>query len=98
MASAGHESFEPESDTSWRLQASCRDSDPDLYFPIGTTGPAIEQIANAKSICRQCEVQGSCLDFALSTNQDHGIWGGTTEQERRQIRRRRAARLAITNA
>jgi WhiB family redox-sensing transcriptional regulator len=75
----------------WREYASCRDTDPDLFFPVGTTGPAIEQIANAKSVCDSCEAKDPCLDYALTTNQDSGIWGGTSEEERRQIRRRWAA-------
>ncbi len=71
----------------WRDLAACRDTDPDLFFPVGTTGPAIEQIENAKAVCAQCEVRESCLEFALTTNQDSGIWGGTSEEERRKIRR-----------
>lgn len=71
----------------WRDLAACRDTDPDLFFPVGTTGPAIEQIENAKAVCGQCEVRESCLEFALTTNQDSGIWGGTSEEERRKIRR-----------
>lgn len=71
----------------WRAEAACRDTDPDLFFPVGTTGPAIEQIAEAKSVCDECESRKPCLDFALTTNQDSGIWGGTSEEERRKIRR-----------
>lgn len=71
----------------WRDLAACRDTDPDLFFPVGTTGPAIEQIENAKAVCAQCEVRDSCLEYALTTNQDSGIWGGTSEEERRKIRR-----------
>lgn len=63
----------------WRKDAACRDTDPDLFFPVGTTGPAIEQIENAKAVCRICDVQTACLDFALVTRQDHGVWGGTSE-------------------
>ena len=76
----------------WRRTAACRDTDPDLFFPVGTTGPAIEQIANAKAVCRQCDSQTACLEFAIATNQDSGIWGGTSEEERRNIRRRLAGR------
>lgn len=72
----------------WRSEAACRDTDPDLFFPIGTTGPAIDQIAQAKTVCGECEVREPCLEFALSTNQDSGIWGGTSEEERRKLRRR----------
>jgi WhiB family transcriptional regulator, redox-sensing transcriptional regulator len=76
----------------WREQSACRDTDPDLFFPVGTTGPAIEQIETAKAVCRVCDVQKSCLEYALVTNQDSGIWGGTSEEERRAIRRQWVAR------
>jgi WhiB family redox-sensing transcriptional regulator len=80
-------------DYTWRNQATCRDTDPELFFPVGTTGQALLQIAKAKSVCCQCPVHGDCLEFALETNQDTGIWGGASEEERRQIRRD-AAKLA----
>lgn len=74
-------------DDVWRKDAACRDSDPDLFFPVGTTGLAVEQIENAKAVCAECDVQVDCLDFALRTKQEYGVWGGTTEDERRKIRR-----------
>ena len=76
----------------WRSEALCRDTDPELFFPIGTTGAALVQIEHARAVCRQCPVQADCLDFALSTNQDSGIWGGTSEEERRILRREYVAR------
>ena len=80
----------------WRRTAACRDTDPDLFFPVGTTGPAIEQIENAKAVCRQCDAQTACLEFAIATNQDSGIWGGTSEEERRKLRKQYAARQRRT--
>jgi len=71
----------------WRDYAACRDTDPDLFFPVGTTGSAIEQIESAKAVCRQCDAQTLCLEFAMATNQDSGIWGGTSEDERRKLRK-----------
>lgn len=71
----------------WRDRAACKDTDPDLFFPVGSTGPAIEQIASAKSVCSTCDSRVSCLEFALATNQESGIWGGTTEEERRKLRK-----------
>lgn len=71
----------------WRHRAACRDSDPDLFFPAGETGPALDQGEAAKAVCRQCPVRGECLDFALRSNQEAGIWGGVTEAERRKLRR-----------
>ncbi len=79
-------------DYSWRDHALCRDTDPALFFPVGTTGMALVQIERAKQVCSECEVRRDCLDFALATNQDSGIWGGLSEEERRTIRRQRAAR------
>jgi WhiB family transcriptional regulator, redox-sensing transcriptional regulator len=82
----------------WRDRSACRDTDPDLFFPIGTTGPAIEQIAAAKAVCRACEVQGACLEFALATNQEAGVWGGTSEEERRKLRKSWLSRQARRTA
>lgn len=75
----------------WRDQASCRFVSPELFFPTGSTGPAIEEIRTAKAVCHGCHVQRECLQFALETNQEAGIWGGTTEDERRRLRRSSAA-------
>ena len=72
---------------SWRAVSSCRDTAPDLFFPVGTTGPALDQIAAAKAACDSCEAKAPCLEFALTTNQDSGVWGGTSEEERRKLRR-----------
>jgi WhiB family transcriptional regulator, redox-sensing transcriptional regulator len=82
----------------WRTQAACRGEDPELFFPIGTTGPVLEQIAEAKEVCARCPVRDACLDFALSTGQAYGIWGGLTEDERRSLRRRRQRAAARQSA
>jgi WhiB family redox-sensing transcriptional regulator len=74
-------------DERWRTQAVCGDIDPDLFFPVGVTGPAVEQIATAKAVCAGCTVRAECLEFAISTNQEYGVWGGTSEEERRVLRR-----------
>lgn len=75
--------------TDWREHAACRDQDPDLFFPIGDAGPALQQIDDAKAICHRCPVTEECLRFALATGQDYGIWGGLTADERRALRRHR---------
>lgn len=74
----------------WRHRAACRDEDPELFFPIGTTGPALMQVEDARSVCQRCDVIDVCLEWALSTGQDAGVWGGTSEDERRAMKRRRA--------
>jgi WhiB family transcriptional regulator, redox-sensing transcriptional regulator len=70
----------------WRLLAACRNLDPDLFFPIGTTGPSVSQIAEAKQVCLTCPVRNQCLNWAVSHYQDYGIWGGMTELERQALR------------
>ena len=82
--------------TDWRSVARCRDTDPSLFFPAGTTGIALDQIAAAKGVCLQCAAQPECLEFALDSNQDSGVWGGLSEEERRQIRRDRKAAVRTT--
>lgn len=80
----------PEGDSGdWRQRAACRQSDPDLFFPIGDTGPAVQHAEAAKAVCRQCPVRVDCLEYALTSNQDAGVWGGVTEEERRKLRRQR---------
>jgi WhiB family transcriptional regulator, redox-sensing transcriptional regulator len=84
---------------SWRQHASCANLDTNVFFPVGLTGNAIEQTNLAKTICNDCPVSKQCLEFALRTLQDYGVWGGRTEDERRAIRRaRRAAARKATAA
>jgi WhiB family transcriptional regulator, redox-sensing transcriptional regulator len=71
----------------WRAAAACRSADPDLFFPISDSGPALEQAAKAQAICATCRVRSECLAFALRTEQVYGIWGGTSERERAAARR-----------
>jgi WhiB family redox-sensing transcriptional regulator len=68
----------------WRAAAACQDTDPDLFFPVSGAGQSLEQAEQAKAVCAGCPVRRSCLSFALSTGQTHGIWGGLTEEERRE--------------
>lgn len=68
-------------------QPACRDEDPELFFPHGKSGPALIQIEEAKEVCRRCPITQVCLEWALNTD-SHGIWGGTTEDERKAIRAR----------
>ena len=73
----------------WRHNAACRDEEPELFFPIGSTGPALVQIEEAKAVCLRCDVREQCLEWALKTDQDAGVWGGLSEDERRALKRRR---------
>ena len=74
----------------WRDDAACRTVDPELFFPVGNTGPALDQIERAKAVCGRCPVTEQCLQYALETNQDSGVLGGLSEDERRALKRRAA--------
>lgn len=70
----------------WMDKAACLGVDPDLFFPDrGKT------TIDAKRVCFECPVRGECLEYALDNVERFGIWGGTSERERRKIRRSRAA-------
>jgi WhiB family redox-sensing transcriptional regulator len=71
----------------WRASAACRDTDPELFFPVGTPGRVLTQVDQAKQICRDCPVRVDCLSWALRHSLAFGIWGGTTEEERQSVRR-----------
>lgn len=74
----------------WRHNAACLTEDPELFFPIGNTGPALVQIEEAKAVCRRCDVADACLRWAIESGQDSGVWGGMSEDERRALKRRTA--------
>ena len=72
----------------WRDRAACLGVDPELFFPIGTTGPALVQIEEAKVVCGRCEVVEPCLSWAVESRQEDGVWGGLSADERRAVKRR----------
>jgi WhiB family transcriptional regulator, redox-sensing transcriptional regulator len=69
----------------WRDSAACRGADPELFFPLTESGRSLMQIHQAKEICRVCQVRRACLTWALGHAMSEGIWGGSTETERRAI-------------
>lgn len=81
-----------ENASTWRAAGACLTADPDLFFPIANGQVADRQIVKARRICADCQVQRQCLDFAIRTAEAHGIWGGTTPEERVRTRRARAAK------
>jgi WhiB family redox-sensing transcriptional regulator len=81
----------------WRHRAECRNEAPELFFPVGNSGPALLQIKEAKEVCGRCEVRDECLKWALESGQDHGVWGGLSEDERRALNRRTARARARTS-
>jgi WhiB family redox-sensing transcriptional regulator len=85
----------------WRDRAACLDEDPELFFPIGSTGPALAQIEEAKAVCARCPVLAECRAWALDnpTLAGFGVFGGLSEEERRAaVRRRRRNRAATPQA
>lgn len=76
----------------WRVQGLCLREDPDLFFPVGSSTSALVllQTEEAKAVCRRCPVMSRCLAWAVKVGPVEGIWGGTTEGERRVMRRRAA--------
>lgn len=74
----------------WRRQAACLHGDPELFFPVGDTAPALVQLEEAKVVCQRCPVIDTCLTWALQTRQDSGVWGGWSERERRALSRSKA--------
>ena len=70
---------------SWYAYAACVGKNPELFFPIGTSGPALMQLKQAKAVCGGCPVQSVCLEWAVLAGIDHGVWGGLSEDERRAI-------------
>lgn len=76
----------------WRAAGACASADPDLFFPVSSSGRAVVQIEEARRVCASCLVRRQCLDFAMKTVEAEGIWGGTTADERASHRRETARR------
>lgn len=76
--------------TDWLSKAPCK-ADPDAMFPGSNT----VDIENAKSFCYRCSAVDKCLQWALDTGEEHGVWGGLSEAERRQLRRRAVRPISI---
>ena len=74
----------------WRHEAACRFEDPELFFPPSPAASASskQQTEEAKSVCRRCPVVDKCLAWAYETNQEAGVLGGLSENERRAFKRR----------
>lgn len=75
----------------WMLRAKCRGIDPAEFFPSDGTG-----VDKARRLCEQCVVKAECLEYALENRIEHGVWGGTSERERRRIQRSRRTVVSLT--
>ncbi len=80
-------------ETSWMADGHCAHRDPAMFFPSDGVGVEI-----AKKVCGDCPVKGLCLEYALEQRIDHGVWGGTSERERRRILRSRRILTAESTA
>jgi len=75
-------------DADWREQAACRNYDPEIWHPLGLDQPGLMSPATAaavdlaKAVCRRCPVADRCRDWAISSGERHGVWGGMTPRER----------------
>lgn len=78
-----------DTETTWMAEGNCRNEPPTRFFPSDGVGVEI-----AKQICATCPVSEPCLEYALEQRIDHGVWGGTSERQRRRILR--ARRLPVT--
>ncbi len=78
----------------WMARSACQGTDPELFFLVALMGRAVEQISSAKAVCARCEVGRNCLSYAMET-MPHGIWGGTTREERMAMRVPPAMRVQV---
>jgi len=76
--------YETDADSWWKL-AACQSADPEMFFPVSNSGTGNAEIAQAIAVCGSCAIRHRCLEYALESGQVHGVWGGTTEEERRSL-------------
>jgi WhiB family redox-sensing transcriptional regulator len=80
----------------WSDRAACLTAEPETFFPVGSTGAALDDVAAAKVICRSCAVLDQCRDYALASRQPFGVWGGLDEEQRRAIWSERPVEVLVT--
>lgn len=86
----------PEGDDTtrnWAKDGLCAQADPELFYPRSKERGSTTR--TAKQVCSRCPIAADCLEYALETGEEHGIWGGTTARERDRIRARRAVHAAV---
>jgi WhiB family redox-sensing transcriptional regulator len=66
----------------WQERAACFGVEPDVFFPISE-----EEAGPALAFCGACPIREECLSWALKNGERYGVWGGTTEQQRRRLQR-----------
>jgi WhiB family redox-sensing transcriptional regulator len=79
---------------SWRVQAQCRGDNAVHFFAPSHFERKPEKDlreGQARALCAACPVRDRCLDYALTQQEPHGIWGGLNELERRRLLRKRTA-------
>lgn len=76
-------------DMPWAADAACVGTDPELFFPDDHASKY--DTRTVRQVCAGCDVRLQCLDYALTTGQEYGVWGGLTATQRRPLRRDRRA-------
>lgn len=74
----------------------CSQTDPELFFPeekLYSKTAYYSDLRAAKDICSKCPLIVECFKYAITNHPVQGVWGGTTEAERREVRRGRGAKL-----
>jgi WhiB family redox-sensing transcriptional regulator len=82
----------------WRHGSACSGVEPELFFPIGTGPAAMRQTRLVQAVCAGCPVRVPCLRWALATSQEYGVWGGLSEDDRRNLKRRTSRARAAAAA
>lgn len=75
---------EPSVDIFSHTGRHCANRPPEVFFPSDAVG-----VDRARKICQGCPILQQCLDYAIVNHEEHGVWGGASERERRRLRKQR---------
>ncbi|MEU8537109.1 WhiB family transcriptional regulator [Streptomyces parvulus] len=70
----------------WMARAACIGVDTRAFYANGKHSR--EQVNAAKKVCNACPVRAQCAAYAITTGEKWGVWGGMTQKQLRQKRRR----------
>lgn len=83
------EVLNPYEPPAWHAHAACRRMGPSTFY--AERGDSETRTGRAKLVCAACVVRAECLTYALEACERHGVWGGLTVNERKEVRMGRKA-------
>lgn len=69
----------------WQARAACLDTNPDAFFAPDEEAIEPDELERLRKLCNGCAVRLQCIKWAVEKPEEHGFWGGYSEEERKNL-------------